>query len=106
MDNPADVKNENSSLVSEVSCPGDPLQPFKQGAQRLDDDILLPEKIIHHETESLLCNAYYYDKIAVSLYPFRIRMEKTVQPEERERTLPKLHHLFALDSKNVFFFRA
>src|SRR6185369_6938425 len=103
MDNPADIKNENCSLVSQICCAGNPLQPFEKSTQRLDDDILLSEKIIYHETKSLLCNAYYYDKGAVRLYPFRIRMEKTVQPEERERTLPELHHLFALDSKNVFF---
>src|SRR5512133_1978209 len=105
MDYPADVENENCTLITQVRSTGDPFQPFENGPQRLDDDILLTEKVIYHESESLLGNAHHNDKEAVRVCTFRIQLEKTVKPEKRKRTLPELHDLFSFDRQNVLFIK-
>jgi hypothetical protein len=56
LDERRDVEHEAHALVAELGRPREAAHPLERLAERLDDDVLLPDEAIHDEPEPALAD--------------------------------------------------
>ena len=87
--------------VTQIGSPGNTPYPLQGIAERLDNNVLLSEKVVYHYPDTLLRQADHDHVIAIENSLIVVRTEETGQAEQRKRHVAKLHYFLPLHGESL-----